>query len=122
MADISTNVRSVNGQSLGPGDSSFFDPFYLFKGKLRAASQRAKFHDSADLRWLGSHYWMQIKARANELNPLFVGLAMRRYAILERLFEDLGVDVEKAKEAAKDIDLDKLPRPAPGDVQTGILG
>ncbi|KZF23719.1 hypothetical protein L228DRAFT_246561 [Xylona heveae TC161] len=53
MRDIQASLRTVNGQRLGTGLASVLDPFYLFKGKLRAAATRAKYHDSFDLRWLG---------------------------------------------------------------------
>ncbi|KAI0378961.1 hypothetical protein F5Y04DRAFT_283331 [Hypomontagnella monticulosa] len=122
LGSIQTNVLSLNGQTLGQGHSSFFDPFHLFKGKLRAAATRPKFHDSADLRWLGSHFGVQIRPHISKLDPVYVGLAVSRYSILERLFVDLGVDVEAAKTAAKDQDPNNLPQPQPGDVQKGLLG
>lgn len=119
---MKTNVLSLDGQTLGQGRSSFFDPFHLFKGKVRAAATRSKFHDSADLRWLGSHFGVQIKPHTSKLDPVYVGLAISRYSILERLFLGLGIDVEAAKAAAKDQDPNNLPQPQPGDVQKGLLG
>ncbi|PKS08630.1 hypothetical protein jhhlp_005017 [Lomentospora prolificans] len=50
-----------------------------FKRKVWAASQRAKFHDSVDLRWLRAKYRLQIRERASELNHSFVGLAICLY-------------------------------------------
>jgi len=47
---------------------------------------------------------------------------MRRYPELEPLFIRLGIDVAVAKDAAFNLDPNNLPRPAPGDVQLGILG
>ncbi|RYO85722.1 hypothetical protein DL766_009367 [Monosporascus sp. MC13-8B] len=121
MANVQCRSVPVRGLSLGQGTSSFLDPFYLFKGKVRAAATRAKFHDSADLRMLASRYASAIKSRTNELNLEYVGLAIKRYIELGRLIQQLGVDVEKAKRAAKHLDLNKLPPPAPGDVQRGLL-
>ncbi|KID88399.1 hypothetical protein MAJ_11062, partial [Metarhizium majus ARSEF 297] len=50
MVNVPCNTVSIKGISLGQGMACFLGPFYLFKGKLRAAATRAKFHDSADLR------------------------------------------------------------------------
>ena len=115
------NVLPMNGQTLGQGLSSFLDPFHLFKSKLRAAT-RSKFHDSADLRWLGDHFGLQIKPHASKFNSTYVGLAISRYSILERLFVDLGIGVEAAKTTVKDEDLNNLPQPQPGDAHKRILG
>ncbi|OAR00236.1 hypothetical protein LLEC1_06453 [Akanthomyces lecanii] len=91
-------------------------------GKLRAAATRAKYHDAADLRLLGDKYGDEIKSLSQGLGLNYVGLAIKRYPELERLFERLGVDVLQAKEVTKNMDLGSLPRPAPGDVQRGLLG
>ncbi|KAK6222222.1 hypothetical protein QIS74_04477 [Colletotrichum tabaci] len=69
MENVPCRPISIQGISFGPGTSSFLDPFYLFKGKLRAAATRAKFHDSADLRMLASRHAQVIRPRADELNP-----------------------------------------------------
>ncbi|RSL84853.1 hypothetical protein CDV31_016650 [Fusarium ambrosium] len=122
MMGISRSVIPIEGPSLGQGSSSFLDPFYLFKGKLRAAATRGKFHDSADLRMLGGKYKSAIESRSQELNVQYVGLALKRYPELERLFQQLGIDVEQAKFATKDLDLSSLPPPTAGDVQRGLLG
>lgn len=121
MQGIHSVQLSVAGLSQGQGVSSFLDPFYLFRGKLLAAATRSKFHDSADLRMLGGAYEQQIKERARELNPEYVGLSIKRYPELERLLVKLGVDVNSAKEVTKDMDIAKLPPPQPGDVQKGLL-
>lgn len=122
MVDVPCNTVSIKGLSLGQGMACFLEPFYLFKGKLRAAATRAKFHDSADLRMLVGKYYTALKPRAHELDLGYVGLSLKRYPELQRLFEQIGVDTEKAKLVANDLDLDKLPAPAPGDVQRGLLG
>lgn len=122
MASAQTREHTVVGQRLGQGTSSYFEPFFIFKGKVRAAATREKFHDSADLRWLVGHFGNVIKPRVAELSMQYVGLAMKRYPVLERLFAEIGVDVARAKDAAKELDPDKLPAPAPGDVQKGLLG
>ena len=122
MGNIQPNAVAINGASLGNGTALFLDPVYLFKGKLRAAATRAKFHDSADLRWLEGRFRQTIQAKRAELNSQYAGLAMKRYPELEPLFIRLGIDVAVAKDAAFNLDPNNLPRPAPGDVQLGILG
>ena len=122
MGNAPTNSVSIQGHSLGPGTSNLFDPFYLFKGKLRAAATRAMFHDSADLRMLAGRYKSVISPRAKELNLEYVGLAIKRYLALERVFEQIGVDLVKARQAAKDLDLDDMRPLVSGDVQRGLLG
>jgi hypothetical protein len=121
MGNIHTNAVAISGQVLGDGTSSFLDPFHLFKGKLRAAGTRAKFHDSADLRWLETRYGQAIQARKQELNLQYVGLALKRYPELEMLFTRIGIDISEAKNAAINLDPNNPPQPAPGDVQEGLL-
>lgn len=122
MGGVQASLRTINGQRLGTGQASFLDPFYLFKGKLRAAATRAKFHDSADMRWLADRYGNAIQARKESLNLEYIGLAMKRYPELEFLFGRPGIDLSRAKEAARDLDPSRLPAPPPGDVQRGLLG
>ncbi|KAI1073495.1 ser/Thr protein phosphatase [Whalleya microplaca] len=105
MGDIQCSSIQVQGLTLGQGNSSFLDPFYLFKGKLRAAATRAKFHDAADLRMLAGRHEQLIKSHVGELS-----------------LEYLGIDVDRAKQVAVALDPNKLPPPAPGDVQRGLLG
>ncbi|KAJ2973889.1 hypothetical protein NQ176_g6348 [Zarea fungicola] len=76
---------------------------------------------TADLRLLEDKYREEIKSLSQGLSLTYVGLAIKRYPELERLFERLGVDVLQAKEVTKNVDLGNLPRPAPGDVQRGLL-
>lgn len=119
MSHVPCNTVALQGLSLGQGSSRFLNPFYIFKGKLRAAATRAKFHDSADLRMLAGKYENIIKPRVGQLNLVYVGLALKRYVELGILFEKLGIDVKAAKEAVKNIG--QLPPPGPGDVQKGLL-
>ncbi|BDD62984.1 hypothetical protein MAP00_007934 [Monascus purpureus] len=121
-AVVGAYLAIVSGQRLGNGPSSFLDPFLLFKGKLRAAATRSKFHDSADLRWLADRYSATILARRGELNPQYIGLALKRYPELELLFGRLGVTITAAKHSVRDMSPSRLPLPAPGDVQRGLLG
>ncbi|EPE06100.1 ser thr protein phosphatase superfamily [Ophiostoma piceae UAMH 11346] len=121
MKDVHGTQLSIKGLSLGEGVSFFLDPFHVFKGKLRAAATRSKFHDSADLRTLGDKYTAQIKARAHDLSSEYVGLAILRYPELELLFNRLDVDIQSAQRAVRGVDLGRLPPPQPGDVQKGIL-
>ncbi len=122
MTDIATRKASVSGQLATSGEVSLLDPVYIFKGKLRAAATRGKFHDSADIRWLAIRAVDKLKAKRGEYNLDHVGLAMKRYPELELTFRNLGVDVGKAKERVTSIELTQLPPPRRGDVQSGILG
>lgn len=90
------------------------DPIYLFKGTLRAAAQRSQFRHSADLRWLESRFSQQIRARSHELNLEFIGAAIKRHAELELLFNRIGVDVNAAKYAARNLDVNYLQPLAQG--------
>ena len=122
MKDVQASLRTINGQRLGTGQASLLDPYYLFKGKLRAAATRSKYRDAADMRWLADRYGNVIQARKENLNLQYIGLAMKRYPELELLFRRLEIDLTRAREAARDLDPSRLPAPAPGDVQRGLLG
>lgn len=112
----------LQGLKLGTGQSLFVEPFGVFKGKLCAAATRDKFHDSVDLRTLLSRHGDEIRPRIGELNLKYVGLAIKRYAMLERMFLDLGVNVEKAKQLAGKLnETEAYPR-GPGQVQYALLG
>jgi hypothetical protein len=87
------------------------DPVYIFKGKLRAAAARAKFHDLADLRWLEQKFDVTLQQGRNEFNLENVGLAMKRYPELESLFVCIGVDITAAKARAATLILSTLPPP-----------
>lgn len=121
MNNIPCRAVSIKGLALGEGTACLLDPFYLFKGKLRAAAAREKFHDSADLRTLADRYFDVLKSRAHELDLEYVGLSLKRYPELWRLFERLGVNVERAQRETNSLDLEILPTPALGDVQRGLL-
>ncbi|KAF3065682.1 hypothetical protein CFAM422_009597 [Trichoderma lentiforme] len=94
MDDVASNSSIIIGRNLGEGTSMFLEPFLLFKGKLRAAATRAKFHDSADLRMLGGKFENIIKSRANKVSLEYV---------------------------VQSYDLEDIPPPAVGDVQRGLL-
>lgn len=121
--DIKLRHVTVVGDVL-KGDNSIclLDPFYIFKGKLRAAATRQKYHDAADLRWLENKYRNILQERCNEINIGYVGLALKRSPELEACFKRIGVDVEAAKKRVASVDLSKLPPPAKGDVLKGLLG
>lgn len=113
---------ALKGHHLGDGRSTFVDPFPLFKGKLCAAATRNKFHDSADLRILLTRYEENIKPKIGELNLKYVGLAIKRYSMLENMFKNLGVDVKRAKQLAGNLNSEEsYPRGA-GQVQYALLG
>ncbi|POS73990.1 hypothetical protein DHEL01_v207613 [Diaporthe helianthi] len=122
MNNARTTEITIRGSSGAVGTCSYLEPFVIFKGKLRAAATRNKFHDAADLRKLGDSFQAEIKARAHELRLDYVGLAMKRNSALELLFKRLGFDTARAKAAVANVDPNKLPAPAPGDVQKGLLG
>jgi hypothetical protein len=121
MRHIQPKAVAINGESLGSGTSAFLDPVYLFKGMLRAAATRAKFHDLVDLKWLEGRFSREIQSRRVELNLQYIGLAMKRYPELELRFKRIGADIDGAKKAAGSLGLNNLPRPAPGDVLLGLL-
>jgi len=122
MKDVRTHTLSVSGQLRAAGKVSVLDPVYIFKGKLRAAATRSKFHDPADIRWLASHSADHLKARRGAFNLSHVGLAIKRYPELQMTFRNLGLDVEKARQLVASIELSQLPPPKRGDVQSGLLG
>ncbi|KAI9676671.1 MAG: hypothetical protein M1829_002989 [Trizodia sp. TS-e1964] len=49
MDNIGLTQIQVSGKSFGQEPAAILDPLFLFKGKMRAAASRDKFHDSADL-------------------------------------------------------------------------
>ena len=97
MQGIQPIRRQVAGQSLGLGSTSQLDPVLIFKGKLRAAAMRPKFHDSADLRWLEGKFLPALRARKNEFSLMSAGLALKRYPELDATFSRIGMDVAQAK-------------------------
>lgn len=112
----------LKGQATAQGVSTFVEPFSIFKGKLCAAATREKFHDSADLRTLLPRHADKIKPRIHQVNPKYVGLAIKRYSMLERMFSELGVDVEQAKKLAESINEEEPYPRGPGQIQHALLG
>ncbi|EFE44409.1 hypothetical protein TRV_00825 [Trichophyton verrucosum HKI 0517] len=121
MSNVVPNVTQIAGETQGSGATSFLDPVYLFKGKLRAAATRSKFHDSADLRWLETYALSILQANKSQFSSLYVGLALKRYPELHHCFERIGLNIDAATNAAAAYDLHHLPPPQPGDVQNGLL-
>lgn len=121
MQSVQPTYKQVVGQTAGRGYTSHLDPTYIFKGKLRAAATRGKFHDSADLRWLEGRHSAELVQRKYELNLEYVGLAMKRYPELELVFSRIGLDITAAKAKAAPLDLKNLPPPQQGDVQKGLF-
>ena len=119
MENVEPTYKSVAGEALGNQYAAILDPVYIFKGKLRAAAARAKFHDSADLRWLEQKFGAIFQQRRSEFNLETVGLAMKRYPELESLFVRIGVDITVAKARAATLVLSTLLQK--GDVQNGLL-
>lgn len=112
----------IRGETQGEGTTFLLDEVYLFKGKLRAAATRHKHSDAADLVWLEGKYSQSLRANVSQLNLVLCGLALRRYSHLHYAFQRIGIDVQAAAEAAKDVAFDSVTATAPGDVQRGILG
>jgi hypothetical protein len=52
MEYIEPTYEHVASEALSNQYAAILDPVCIFKGKLHAAAARAKFHDSANLRWL----------------------------------------------------------------------
>ncbi|KAK2797608.1 hypothetical protein FQN50_009121 [Emmonsiellopsis sp. PD_5] len=121
MAGVQPAVAQITGETQGVGATALLDPVYLFKGKLRAAATRDKFHDSADLRWLEGHSLARLQQNKSQFSLLYVGLALKRYPELQPCFARIGLDIEAAKATAASHDLRHLPPPQPGDVQKGLL-
>jgi hypothetical protein len=94
-------THEVKGDIMGNGMVSFHEPFYLFKAALRAAGSRSNFVESVDLRWLVQRYAIEIKARRHKIHLVDVGRALQQHSNLENVFESLGIDIVKAKIAAK---------------------
>ncbi|KYG41990.1 hypothetical protein M433DRAFT_74721 [Acidomyces richmondensis BFW] len=121
MQNVTTNAALVASTRKTSEPVQFLDLFSIFKGKLKAAERRSKYHDSADLRWLATNHSAHITPFVNRLNLLQVGLVIQRYPELESTFASLGIDVQAAKEAAKPYDVKQSPPLARGDVQLGLL-
>ena len=121
MQHVEIQYRTVVGQAMGAGNIAYLGPVYLFKGKLHAAATRAKFHDSADLRWLELSFKSELGRRIGEFNLQDVGLALKRYPELEYTFTRLGLDVAAAREMTAVVNLNSLPPPGQGEVQSGLL-
>ncbi|KAI2627629.1 hypothetical protein GGR54DRAFT_636754 [Hypoxylon sp. NC1633] len=121
MEDVPYSVQPIQGRSLGLGVSAFLDPFYVFKGKLRAAASRSKFHDAVDMRVLETKFHAEIKSQAEKLSLETVGLAVQRHPELALLFRRLDVDLHEAMQAAKYTDPEEFANNPIGDVQRGLL-
>jgi hypothetical protein len=120
MSSVQIVSKTVSG-TREQATSAYLDPFHIFKGKLRAAATRGKFHDSTDLRWLEAHMSTNIVPRIQELDLTLIGLAIKRYPELELMFARMGVNIQSAKAAAQSLDPNSLGAPQLGDVQSGLL-
>ena len=121
MQNITTNAVQLLSTRNTSELCYFLDVFGIFKGKLKAAASRGKYHDSADLRWLANNFKNNVVPHVKKLDLIRVGLAMQRYPELESTFRELHIDVEAAKQAAAPHDVKNLPPLARGDVQLGLL-
>lgn len=72
----------------------------VFKGKLRAYALRNKFTDAADLQWLESRFSARLVQQTVQLEPVLVGLAIRRYPELTNMFNRLSVNLKTVEAAA----------------------
>lgn len=121
MDSVVPMKHQVTGQIFGTRTINLLSPFLIFKGKVFAAARRAKFLDSADLRWLENNAGPVIQQEAHHLPLEEVGLAMKRYSILDRVFLRLGINVEAARARTAALDLKELPSYQKGDVQASLL-
>lgn len=121
MQSVQPTHTQVDGQTTGRGYTAHLDPIYIFRGKLRAAASREKFHDAADLRWLEQRQRTVLGQRREEMNLEYVGLALRRYLELELQLSRIRLDITAAKAKAATLDLSNLAPPGTGDVQRGLL-
>ncbi|KAK2762724.1 hypothetical protein FQN54_000898 [Arachnomyces sp. PD_36] len=121
MTGVQPAVTQISGETQGTGPTALLDPVHLFKGKLRAAATRSKFHDSADLRWLEGNCLAKLQQNRAQFSLLLVGLALKRYPELQLCFTRIGINIGAATAAAAAHDLNQLPPPQPGDVQKGLL-
>ena len=122
MQSVKPLIKTVPGQTQGSGSIAHLDPALIFKGKLRAAATRAKFHDSSDLRWLEARYRSLIKQKKSLFSHQYIGLALKRYPELHLVFQRLELDIEAASSLVKSQNPSDLPPPQRGDVQKGLLG
>lgn len=76
--------------------------------------------DSVDLRWLVQRYETEIKMRKHKILLVDVGRALKQHPNLEGVFDPLGVDVGKAKIAAKEFVPFKGSQGS-GDAPVGLL-
>ena len=121
MGPVLPNVTQIIGETQGLGSTALLDPVYIFKGKLRAAATRDKFHDSADLRWLESRDLTRLQQNKGHFNLLYVGLALNRYPELYSCFSQIGLDIQTATAMAASHNIRYPPPPQQGDVQKGLL-
>lgn len=97
------------------------DPIYLFKDKVRLAATRDISKDSADFRQLEAHHGDSLRTQIECLDIACIGHAIKRYPELDRLFEQLGVDVEEALLASDNLDLASILPPNPAEVRRHLL-
>jgi hypothetical protein len=90
--------------------------------KVNSARRRNDQNSTTRLISAGLNPALASRARSRELNLGFVGLAIKRYTELELLFDRIGVDINAAKYAARNLDPNHLPPPAQGGVQEGLFG
>ena len=122
MQGVEPLIKTVPGQTQGSGSIAHLDPALIFKGKLRAAATRAKFHDSSDLRWLEARYRSLTKQKKSLFSLQYIGLALKRYPELHLVFHRLELDIEAASSLVQSQNPSNLPPPQRGDVQKGLLG
>ncbi|KAI9667132.1 MAG: hypothetical protein M1831_001309 [Alyxoria varia] len=115
------NQMNIRGEALGNGSTFLLDPVYLFKGKLRACANRDKFSDASDLGWLESHFRQELQNHRNNINLRQVGVALKRYPHLSHVFQRIGLDLERAQQAASRDSISRVEQHYVGDVQRGLL-
>ncbi len=122
MTSIPLLLRNDIGLSQGKGSTALVDISTIFKGKLQAAAMRGKVSDAIDLRWLEEQYVEELRGKADQVDLVNVGKALRRQPELVYAFARAGIDIARANTLTESYDTRYTERPTVGVVQEGLLG
>jgi hypothetical protein len=84
---------------------------YIFKGKVNAAANRPKVSDCSDIEYLYARFESYLREHVHRINVQDAGKAIKRYPSLSTVFDNLGIDVEKAIEQAGNLDITFMQPP-----------
>ncbi|KAI1458569.1 hypothetical protein F4805DRAFT_456596 [Annulohypoxylon moriforme] len=122
MENISCTAIPIKGFYHGSGTANFLDPVFVFKGKLHAAATRRRAYDAADMRALVTRFEEDIAYGVDEMNLNDIGIAIKRHPDLAFLFRSLDVDIDKAEQMVKSVNVNDIKQPIDvGAVQSGLL-